>query len=202
MSHLMCARGGVALLAVLLLAGCGGSSGLDTAAGSSDSPSSAPATSSSAPPSTESTDPSMAPTATVDPAAEAVAADWRRYRSGFVKGLRSRNARVPDLVRYATAKKQADDRDRIRTMRARDYVFKGTPQIWIKDISTDGHRARLRACEFDSASRYVDANTGATVVAVKDKWESRVDRLIMRGGRWQVDSVTFVKFSCKGAKKQ
>lgn len=202
MSRLTCARWGVAVLAVLLVAGCGGSSGLDTAAGSSASPSSAPATSSSDSPSTESTDPSMAPTATVDPAAEAVAADWRRYRAGFVKGIRTRNERVPDLLRYAAPKQQADDRTRIRTMRAMNIVIKGQARTWLKDITTDGRRATLRYCEFDSSSYYVYASTGRKVSPVADKWNGHRVSLIHRGGRWQVDSVIFKKFSCKGADKQ
>jgi hypothetical protein len=186
-----------AAVCVALLAGCSGSSGLDASAPSATT--SAPAATSASPtptPSASTTPP--APSATVDPADAAVHRAWDTYYAAFTRGIRTRNERVPGLIRYATDRQQGDNNVRIRTMRARGYRTVGRPHDWFKDVTVVGPRASLRYCEFDSSIYYVDA-AGNKVIPVKDKWNAHRVRLVRRDGVWQVDSVDFAKFSCKGA---
>jgi hypothetical protein len=189
------------LLTLVLAAGCGGSDGLDSAAGSS--PSGTASAASPTDPATGSPSPTAAPsssaTATVDPAAAAARADYARYHAGYVKAIKTRDEHVPDAISYATAKRQTVVRTLIRFMRSENLVNKGNARDWTKDVTVLGRRATLRYCEFDSSTYYVYAATGRKYVSVKDKWNAHGVALLRRDGRWQVDSIVFSKFSCKGA---
>jgi hypothetical protein len=196
------------LLAIALLAGCGGSGGLDTGAASSGSatsgsPSGAAPAASPTDPATGSTSPTAAPsssaTPTVDAAAAAVRADYARYHAGYVKSIRTRDTHVPDAISYATAKRQEVVSTLISFIRSSNLLNKGNARDWTKDVTVVGRRATLRYCEFDSSSYYVYASTGRKYTPVKEKWNAHSVALLLRDDRWQVDSIAFSKFSCKGA---
>jgi hypothetical protein len=187
------------LLSMGLAAGCGGSVGVDAAAGSTSPSGAATTPSSSAASPTASATPSSSPTATVDPAVAAVRADFGRYYASFITAVRARDEHQPDAISYSTAKQQDVLRSFIRLMRSKKIVAKGTPHDWIKDATAVGRRATLRYCEFDSSAYYVYASTGKKYVPVKDKWNAHNVALVHRGDHWQVDSMAFSKFSCKGA---
>jgi hypothetical protein len=191
------------LAALVLVAGCGGSDGADTAAGSSSSSGTSTAASPTepAPGSTSPTAaPSSSPTATIDPTIAAVRADYERYHAGFIKALKTRDEHAPDAISYSTAKRQGVVRTFIRIMRSSNLLNKGNARDWTKDVTAVGRRATLRYCEFDSSAYYVYASTGRKYLPVKDKWNAHVVVLLRRGDRWQVDSITYrSKFSCQGA---
>jgi hypothetical protein len=192
-----------AVLVIALLAGCSGSGGLDSGAAASGSPSGEAPSASATAPATGSASPTAAPsssaTATVDPAVAAVRTDFERYYASFVKAVRTRDEHVPDAISYSTAKQQAVLRTFVRFMRSSNLVARGNPRDWTKDATTVGRRATLRYCEFDSSAYYVYASTGRKYFPVKDKWNAHRVELLRRGDRWQVDSVAYSKFSCKGA---
>lgn len=189
----------VALLTAVVATGCGGSGGLDTRTQPSSSTASEAASSSAAAP--ESSSPPT--TATVDPAAaaeSAVAADYRHYDKGLTRSLRTRNARVIELIRFSTPQRQAKDRGKIQTMRQRGIVYQGTPRSWVGPVSVVGNRATLHVCERDDASWYEQASSGRLVGTRLDRWNPYEVRVLKRDGRWQVNLVTASKkISCKGA---
>jgi hypothetical protein len=195
-----------AVLAVALLAGCSGSGGLDAGAGSSGSPPGA-GTSSTSPTDTAtgSASPSAAPSVSAPadartPEESAVAADYRSYDQALGKSLFTHNARVTDLIRFATAAQQAKNRSRIALMRAQGVVYKGTPRTWIGPVSVVGNRATVQVCEKDNASWYEDAS-GRLVGTRLNRWNPLEARMLKLGGRWQVNLVTASKHtSCKGAR--
>jgi hypothetical protein len=188
------------LLTLVLVAGCGGSDGQDTAAGSSSPSATAAAPSIPAASPSPTAASSSSPTATVDPAVAAVRADYERYHAGFIKALRTRDEHAPDAISYATAKRQSVVRTFIRFMRSSNVVAKGNARDWTKDVTVDGRRATLRYCEFDSSAYYVYASTGRKYFPVKDKWNAHSVALLRRDDLWQVDSIAYSsKFSCKGA---
>jgi hypothetical protein len=198
-------RTGLAVLSVALVAGCGGSSGLDSSAGASASPSAAASTSASASASlttpTASSSPSTsATTSAADVAGAAALADWRRYNQGFERAVHTRNSRVPAMLHYATAKRQLADRTRIQTMHSLNIVFRGNDRIWVKGVTADTRRATVRTCYSDNAGYYIYKASGRPIHKVTRGWSAFGIRMLHRGGRWQVDSVDKMKFSCKGAR--
>jgi hypothetical protein len=190
------------LLTMVLAAGCGGSDGLDTAGGSPSQ--SGPGATSSSPAVTPTTSlaPSASESAPVDPdtvAQSEVTADFVLYDQALTKALRTRNARVTELIRLSTAPRQAKDRSKIQTMRQRGIVFKGTPRTWVGAISVAGNRAAVQVCEKNDASWYLDG-AGKLVGTRLDKWDPFEVRMLRRDGRWQVNLVVAgKKNSCKGA---
>jgi hypothetical protein len=196
-------RAGAAVLLSALVAGCAGSSGLDTSGGSTTSPSGPTSTPASPAPTTQSStaSPSAASaTSPADAAGAAVLADWRAYNQGFEHAIHTRSARVPAMLHYSTAKQQSEDRTRIQTMHSLNIVFKGAERLWVKDVTADARRATVRVCYRDDAGYYIYAATGRTVHSIKPRWTAYGFRMLHRGGRWLVDSGNTMKFSCKGAK--
>jgi hypothetical protein len=194
---------GTAAAAVLiagLLAGCGGDGGLDTAARADRPSSSSPGTASasSAPASPTATSDASEPTE--EAAAAAVRRDFDSYVAAYLKALRSRNDRIPDLVRYSTARRHAEDRASISRMRQHDVVFRGDPRFRFGKLAVSANRATLRVCEYDSSARFVYSDSGELAEQVRDAWEPYLARLVLRDGRWQVDQYRQVDFSCKGAR--
>jgi hypothetical protein len=193
-----------ALLGVALLAGCSGSDGLDTAApsGSSGSPASDAATSPS-PTSTALPTESPSASATVDANAaveSAVAVDLMSYVTARSQALRTRNARVVDMIRFSTPARQARDRANIANMRQQGMVTRGTPRVWVGPVSVVANRADVAYCEKDDASWYVYAKSGKLAGSRLDKWIGYEFRMLKRDGRWQVNLVTVSKkTSCKDA---
>jgi hypothetical protein len=128
-----------------------------------------------------------------------VKADFLLYDRALTKALRTRNARVTDLIRLSTAARQAKDRSKIATMRQRDIVFKGTPRTWVGSVTVVANRATLRICQKNDASWYVDGS-GKLVGTRQDKWDPYEVRVLKRDGDWQVNLVVSgKKSSCKGA---
>jgi hypothetical protein len=193
-------RAGAAVLLSALVAGCAGSGGLDTSSGSSASPSGPASTPASPAPTAQSSTSPSASTSTADAASAAVLADWRAYNQGFEHAIHTRSTRVPAMLHYSTAKMQSEDRTRIQTMHSLNIVFKGVDRIWVKDVTADARRARVRVCYRDDAAYYIYAATGRPVNSIGPRWDPYGFRMLHRGGRWQVDSREQVKFSCKGAK--
>jgi hypothetical protein len=194
-----------AALTFALLAGCSGSGGLDTGAAASGSPSSAATSASPSDPaatSSVSAGSTAAATASADANAAAqadVAADYQSYDRALAKSLFTHNARVTDLIRFATAPQQAKNRSRIAKMRAQGIVYKGTPRSWIGPVSVVGNRATLHVCEKDNASWYEDAS-GRLVGTRLNRWNPLEVRMLKNDGRWQVNLVATSKTtSCKGA---
>jgi hypothetical protein len=181
------AWGGAAVLSLALVAGCGGSGGLDESASSPTSPSGAASTPASASPAPSTATSSASPSATVDPVAAAVQADFRRYESGLIKSLHGRNDQQVDMIRYSTANRQDLIRSRIRQMHQQNVVFKGTPRYRLGDVRATGPRASLEYCEFGSASYYAYASTGKKAAPTRSFWIGYEIRMLQRDSRWQVD---------------
>jgi hypothetical protein len=190
-----------ALLGVVLLAGCSGSEGLDTAAGSG-SPSS-DATTTPSPTSTVLATESPSASATVDANAaveSAVAVDLMSYVTARSQALRTRNTRVADMIRFSTPARQARDRANIANMRKQGMVTRGTPRVWVGPVSVVANRADVAYCEKDDASWYVYEKSGKLAGTRLDKWIGYEFRMLKRDGRWQVNLVTASKTtSCKAA---
>lgn len=191
----------VAALLAGLLAGCGGDDGLDTGARQPTPSSPSGGVSASSAPASTAPAPSLdASEAAQESAAAAVRRDFDSYMTAYLKALRARNDRVPDLVRYSTARKHADDRASIERMRRDDVEFRGDPRFRFGKTSVTANRASLRVCEYDSSARFVFTATGELAEQVRDAWEPYLVRLVLRDGRWQVDQYRQVEFSCKGAR--
>jgi hypothetical protein len=196
---------GAALLGVLLatLAGCSGSSGLDTAAASS-SPSTG-ATSGSPTPTASAASPTASATAssTADANAAveaAVATDLMTYVNARSKALRIRSIRVVDVIRFSTPARQARDRATIAAMRQQGIVARGTPRVWVGPVSVVASRANVQYCEKDDASWFEFAKSGKLAGTRLDKWIGYEFRMLNRHGRWQVNLVAASKnTSCKDA---
>ena len=189
-------------LTMLFLAGCGGSGGLDTSAGSSSPTSTAATSASAAATPTVSPVPSIATTVDANAAAKtAVMTDFRLYNNAFSKALFTRSTHVPDLVHFATAQQQASDRGRVQDLKQRGIVYKGTPRDWLGPVSVVGNRATLQLCEKDNASWYEYQASGKLVGTKLDRWNAFEVRLLNRAGRWQTNVITSSKtVSCKAAK--
>jgi G:T-mismatch repair DNA endonuclease (very short patch repair protein) len=128
-----------------------------------------------------------------------VTADFQHYNSGYEKAVRARNDRVPELIRYSTARLHAQDRAFVAQLKQRGLIFKGQSQVYVKKVTIVANRAQLRVCHHDSAGYYVYANTGKSPVTVKDRWISYEVRAVQRDGRWQLNQYDKRKFSCEGA---
>jgi hypothetical protein len=203
MSHSMRAWRAAPVLALMmaLAAGCGGSDGLDTAAGSSPSPSAATASEGPAATPAVSSTPSTSTALDANAAAqEAVRTDFRLYQTAFSKALFTQSAHVPDLVHFATAQKQASDRGRVADLKQQGLVYKGTPKNWLGPVSVIGNRATVQLCEKDNASWYEYRASGKVAGTKLNRWNAFEARLLFREGRWQTDIIAASKtVSCKAA---
>jgi hypothetical protein len=206
MSRSMSMLGGpaAAVLAIAMLAGCGGSDGLDTAGGS-PSPSDTAATPSTGTPAATPTDgPTASSSATVDAKSadeSAVATDFLLYNNGLAHALHIRNDRVTDMIEYSTPQRQSVDRGNIADLRQRHIVFKGTAKDWVGPVVIVGNRATLQICERDDTSWYEYESTGKVAGTKLDRWNPYEIRLIKRDGRWQTNILTpDNKISCNSAK--
>jgi hypothetical protein len=193
----------VAVVALTLLAGCGGSDDLadDGSSSSASASTSGDAESPSASPSESSSTPTESASDSADlQAAEiaAVEADYRQYMAAFVTAYRARDAKLAKLIEYSTASRQAKHRSDVATMRRVGWRLKGTPKLSVQRVVIEGNRATMRVCEYDRSAYYVDAN-GNSPVAVKDRWLADNVQLIKRDGHWKVNKDEDAKFSCKGA---
>jgi hypothetical protein len=187
----------VTVTGLTLTAGCSGSDGLDSSRStssttSSESASPSPSATSSSPTASASTDADSV-------VAETVKADYRHYLSGYIEALRGRDVRVPELVKYSTPKRQAQNRAAVADLRQRGLVFKGVADVFVQRVSVDANRATLRVCHHDNAGYFVFSSTGKSPVAVKDRWLPYEVRSILRDGRWLVNEYDDKGFSCKGA---
>jgi hypothetical protein len=196
--------GSAVLLTMVLVAGCGGSDGLDTSAGS-PSPSDPAATpSTSTPAATPTASPTASSSATVDAKSadeSAVATDFLLYVNGLAHALHIRNDRVRDMIEYSTPQRQSVDRGNIADLRQRHIVFKGTAKDWVGPVVIVGNRATLQLCERDDTSWYEYESTGKVAGTKLDRWNPYEIRLIKRDGRWQINTLTPAKkISCKAAK--
>lgn len=190
-------------LVALPLAGCSGAEGLDTQARrSTPAPSNSSPTSAAGTPSTPSgtsTSPGLDPSVAARQAAVAeVKRGFAAYQAAYLTAIRTRNARVPDLVRNSTPRMYAADRASIARMREENVELRGEPRLRLGKVSFSGDRAAtLRVCEYDSAARFVDLDTGRLAEQVSDKWEPYVVRLVKGEDRWRLDQYIEGSFRCR-----
>lgn len=201
----MPAMRGIAVAAALVAtAACSSGGGLDDK-GPTALPTTAPVTVDASPTPT----PSSAATAT--PAPPPAVVDVRKYPrdpavqafADFITArtaaLRRRDTRYAPLIAITTRNRHPIDRERIARMVSNDEVFEGTPRYVVIAAATTATTSRIRACQRDDASWFLNRKTGKRS-EVKPIWTSHDVRMVSSGGTWKVDGVYAANFSCGEAR--
>lgn len=130
-----------------------------------------------------------------DPAVQSFA----RYVAVRFTALRRRDARYAPMLALATRSRQAHERALIDRMIADNQVVEGKVRWAVVGAATTGARARVRACQRDDASWFLDRDTGRRT-PVKPRWIPFDVRMVRSDGVWKVDSAYEAKFSCGEAR--